>query len=73
MDKLILHGFIEKEDTAYSALCLELDAASQGRSIGETKRNLQETVDIYLGDVAEAKERKDFLPHPAPRAEWIKS
>ena len=72
MDKLVLHGLIEKENGLYSALCLELDVASQGRTIAEAKRNLQEAVEVYLEDVAEAKEEKDFIPRPAPRAEWIK-
>ena len=72
MDKLVLHGLIEKENGLYSALCLELDVASQGISVGEAKKNLQEAVEIYLKDVVEAKEEKNFIPRPAPRAEWIK-
>lgn len=72
MDKLLLHGLIEKENDLYSALCLELDVASQGKTISEAKKNLQEAVEIYLEDVIEAKEEKDFIPRPAPRSEWIK-
>ena len=72
MNKLILHGLLEKENGLYSALCLELDVASQGRTIAEAKKNLQEAVEVYLEDVVECKEEKDFIPRPAPRAEWLK-
>lgn len=72
MNKLILHGLIEKENGLYSALCLELDVASQGRTVTEAKKNLREAVEIYLEDVTEVKDEKDFIPRPAPRSEWIK-
>ena len=72
MNKLVLHGLIQKENGLYSALCLELDVSSQGKTIGQAKKNLQEAVEIYLEDVIEAKEIKDFLPRPAPRSERIK-
>ena len=72
MDKLVLHDLIQKENSIYSALCLELDVASQGRTIKEAKKDLQEAVEIYLEDVFESKEAADFIPRPAPRAEWIK-
>lgn len=72
MDKLLLHSLFEKENGMYSALCLELDVASQGKTVSEAKKNLQEAVEIYLEDVIEAKELKNFVPRPAPRSEWIK-
>ncbi len=72
MDKLLLHGLIEKENGLYSALCLELDVASQGKTIEKAKKNLQEAVEIYLEDVIQSKEEKDFIPRPAPQTEWIK-
>ncbi len=72
MDKITLHSIIEKEKSLYSALCLELDVASQGRTIGQAKKNLKEAVAVYLEDVLQAGEAKDFIPRPAPRAEWIK-
>ena len=55
MDKLLLHGLIQKENGLYSALCLELDVASQGKTVSEAKKNLQEAVEVYLEDVIEAK------------------
>ena len=72
MDKLIMHSIIEKDNGLYSALCLELDVASQGKTIGEAKKNLQEAVGLYLEDVIGSREEKDFIPRPAPRAEWVK-
>ena len=72
MDKLFLHGVIEKENGLYSALCLELDVASQGKTIEDAKKNLQEAVAIYLEDVIESKDEKEFIPRLAPRSEWIK-
>jgi len=44
MQKLLLHNLIEKEVNLYSAICLELNVASQGVTIEEAKRNLQEAV-----------------------------
>ena len=72
MDKVILHSIIEKEKDMYSALCLELDVASQGRTIEQAKKNLKEAVAVYLEDVIHSGEVKNFIPRPAPRAEWIK-
>ena len=72
MNKLILHSIIEKENRLYSALCLELDVTSQGKTVQEAKKNLHEAVELYLEDVIESHEEKDFVPRPAPRSEWIK-
>ena len=72
MDKVILHSITEKEKNLYSALCLELDVASQGKTITAAKKNLKEAVAVYLEDVIHSGEVKDFVPRPAPRAEWIK-
>ena len=72
MDKLLFHALIEKENGSYSALCLEIDVASQGKTIQQAKKNLREAVELYLEDVIEVNEEKDFIPRPAPRAEWIK-
>ena len=69
---MLLHGLIEKEDNLYSALCLELDVASQGKSIQEAKRNLKEAVGLYLETVYEEGDEKEFIPRPAPVEEWLK-
>lgn len=38
MRKLTLHSLIEKEGDLYSAICLELNVASQGKTIEEAKK-----------------------------------
>lgn len=66
MQKLLLHNLIEKEGNLYSAICLELNVASQGETVEEAKKNLQEVVELYLEDVIESGDEKDFIPRPAP-------
>jgi predicted RNase H-like HicB family nuclease len=41
-------GAILKEGKWYVSLCLELDVASQGRTIREAKKMLAEAVELYL-------------------------
>jgi len=43
-----LTAIIEREDDAYVALCPELDIASQGDSVEEARRNLQEAVELFF-------------------------
>ena len=66
MKKLLLHNLIEKEGNLYSAICLELNVASQGENIEEAKKNLQEAVELYLEDVIGSGDEQDFIPRPAP-------
>ena len=69
---MTLHYLIEKDDDLYSAICLELNVASQGVTIDEAKKNLQEAVELYLEVVYEAGDEEEFIPRPAPREEWLK-
>ena len=41
-------GAILRDGKAYSALCLELDVASQGKTAREAKNLLSEAVTLYL-------------------------
>jgi len=41
-------AIIEREDDGYTALCPELDVASQGDTIDEARRNLSEAVTLFL-------------------------
>ena len=43
-----LTAIIEKENGGYVALCPELDIASQGGSIEEARRNLQEALELFF-------------------------
>ena len=55
-----LTALIEREDDGYVALCPELDIASQGDTIEESKRNLQEAVQLFFEE-ASTSEVKDRL------------
>ncbi|MGH8711392.1 MAG: type II toxin-antitoxin system HicB family antitoxin [Burkholderiales bacterium] len=52
-------AIIEKENGGYVALCPELDIASQGGSIEEARRNLQEALELFFetADPSEIKKR----------------
>jgi predicted RNase H-like HicB family nuclease len=41
-------ALLQREDTRWSALCPELDVASQGASPEEAKQNLLEAVELFL-------------------------
>lgn len=60
-----LHILIEKEDRLYSALCLELDVASQGRTVAEAKKNIVEAIELFLESVYASGDEKEFIPRPA--------
>jgi predicted RNase H-like HicB family nuclease len=50
-----LTGIIKKAGNYYVALCLELNVSSQGESIEEAKRMLQEACEEYLSYIKEEK------------------
>jgi predicted RNase H-like HicB family nuclease len=52
-------AIIEREGDGFVALCPELDVASQGDTIEEARRNLQEAVELFLetADPAEIEDR----------------
>lgn len=54
-----LTALIEREGNAYVALCPEVDVASQGDTIEEARRNLQEAVELFFetADPREIEER----------------
>lgn len=43
-----LTAILEKEGSLYVALCLELNVASQGRTVEEATANLKEAVELFL-------------------------
>jgi predicted RNase H-like HicB family nuclease len=54
-----LTAIIEHEGKGYVSLCPELDIASQGDSIEEARKNLQEALELFFETVSpqEIKER----------------
>lgn len=67
-----MHVLVEREGRQYSALCLELNIASQGKTVKEAENNIKEAIELYLEDVYDAGDENDFIPRPAPVAEWLK-
>ncbi len=47
-----LTAIIEREGDAYVALCPELDVASQGESIDQTRENLKEALQLFLEEAS---------------------
>ena len=43
-----LTAIIEREGSGYVSLCPELDIASQGDSIEEARKNLQEALELFF-------------------------
>jgi predicted RNase H-like HicB family nuclease len=52
-------ALIEREGDGFVALCPEVDVASQGDTIEEAHRNLQEAVELFFetADASEIEER----------------
>lgn len=48
IDQFIFTGVVSKEHDGYTALCLELDVASQGATLATAKEALLEAVTLYL-------------------------
>ena len=61
MDMFVFTGIIWKENGGYSALCPELDAASQGKTSAEARVNLLEATTLHLEGCFE-----DGLPYLRP-------
>lgn len=52
--KFVYTGIIIKEVEGYSALCPELDVASEGETVNEAKLNLSEAVALYIETAIES-------------------
>jgi len=59
-----LTGIIKKAGNYYVALCLELNVSSQGESIEEARRMLQEACEEYLSYIKERKLEEETEPAP---------
>jgi predicted RNase H-like HicB family nuclease len=55
-----LTAIIEREEKGFVSLCPELDIASQGDTIEEAKRNLQEALELFF-ECASSEEAKTRL------------
>jgi predicted RNase H-like HicB family nuclease len=65
-DRFVFTNAIFKENKSYFSLCLDLDIASQGRTIDEAKNKLMKAIDLYLETAIESN-----LPYirPVPASE----
>ena len=61
MDMFVFTGILWKEDNEFSALCPELDVASQGKTSAQARKNLLEAVGLHLEGSFE-----DGLPYLRP-------
>jgi predicted RNase H-like HicB family nuclease len=61
MEMFVFTGIIWKEDNEYSALCPELDVASQGKTSAEAREKLLEAAALHLEGSFE-----DGLPYLRP-------
>jgi predicted RNase H-like HicB family nuclease len=60
-NEFVFTGIIYKEGDKYSALCAELDVASEGGTVEEASDNLLEAVTLYLETAIEGN-----LPYLRP-------
>jgi predicted RNase H-like HicB family nuclease len=51
--KFVFTGVLLKENSSISALCLEVDVATEGETIQEAKNNLIEAVSLYIESAVE--------------------
>ena len=60
MGQVQVTAIIEREGDGYVALCPELDVASQGETIEDARKNLQEAIELFLetADPSEIKSRR---------------
>ena len=60
MGQVQVTAIIEREGDGYVALCPELDVASQGETIEDARKNLQEAVELFYetADPTEIQRRK---------------
>ena len=60
MSKLFT-AIVHKEDNFYVAECPEAGTASQGKSIEEAVKNLQEATELYLEEFPLKETRRSFI------------
>ncbi len=48
-------AIIEREGDGYVALCPELDIASQGATVAEARKNLQEALELFFETASNAE------------------
>ena len=57
-----LTAAVHQEEDWYVAQCLEVDVASQGRTVDEALANLREAVTLYLDEIDDPEQRITGTP-----------
>jgi len=60
MSTRVFTAIVQREGDGYVAICPELDVASQGDTIEESRKNLQEAVELFL-EAASSQEINERL------------
>lgn len=55
MRQVRLTAVVEREGDGYTALCPEIDVASQGDTLDEARRNLKEAVELFFESASESE------------------
>lgn len=70
--QLILKCYAKKDHEVWIAVCLDLCLATQGGSLEEAKRKLEEQIFFYVSEALEDKEYgAQLLKRSAPLSSWI--
>ena len=54
-------AIIEKEEDMYVSLCPELDIASQGSTVEEAKKNLEEVISLFFEHASEEEIKERLI------------
>ncbi len=57
-----LTAIIEREDELFVALCPEFDIASQGASVSEARKNLQEALELFFEEAPAEEQERRYRP-----------
>lgn len=53
-------AIVEREGDGYVALCPEFDVASQGQSVAEARKNLEEALTLYFETASEEEVERRY-------------
>jgi len=65
--ELIVKCYAKQEEGMWVAVCLDFCLATQGDSLNEVKRKLEEQITFYVGEALEDKEYGNQLLGGCPR------
>jgi len=70
--ELIVKCYAKQEEGEWVAVCLDFCLATQGDSLNEVKRKLEEQITFYVGEALQDKEYgNQLLGRRAPVTQWL--